>query len=57
MVISVDLTASELEFLQGLIEQDSKFEQNIKTIEDAIHESIQMARFDEDEPSAMEEGM
>lgn len=57
MVISVDLTASELEFLQGLIERDSKFEQNVKTIEDAIHESIRMARFDEDEPSAMEEGM
>lgn len=57
MVVSVDLTDNELKFLQGIIEQNSKFEQNVKTIEGAMHECIRMAMFDEGEPLAMEEGM
>lgn len=57
MLVPVDLTDRELKFLQGLIEGDSKFEQNVKTIEDAIHDCIKIAMFDESEPLAMEEGM
>lgn len=57
MQMTITLTDSEIAFLEEMIATDKQFEQNINTIEDAIHECLKMAMFDENERKAAEEGM
>ncbi len=57
MQITIKLTEKELTFLQHEIDEDKILEGNDKSLEDAIHECIERAMFDESEESAQEEGM
>jgi hypothetical protein len=57
MQVTITLTDREIAFLEEMIAVDKQFEQNINTIEDAIHECIEMSMFDENERKAAEEGM
>jgi len=56
MQVTVTLTDKELKFLQAMVNHKNGFE-NITTIEEAIHECIETAIFDEGEHFAQEEGM
>ena len=56
MQVTITLTDKELNFLQGMVNHKNRFE-NIKTIEEAVHECIETAIFDQGEQFAKEEGM
>lgn len=56
MQVTITLTDKELKFLQRMINNEKRFE-NINTMEEAIHECIETAIFDEGEHFAKEEGM
>lgn len=49
MQITITLTEKEVVFLQLLIEAHRKFESREDSIEDAVHECIETAMFDEGE--------
>ncbi len=52
MQVAITLTAQEIKFLQGMISELNNLEKTQSSIEDAIHECIQMAMFDESEETA-----
>ena len=54
MQVTITLSDKEIAFLEEMITKDRQFEQNINSAEDAIHECIAMAMFDESEPKAGE---
>ena len=49
MEVTITLTEKELKFLQDMIEEDKLLEGKGKSLEDIIHECIEMAMFDEGE--------
>jgi hypothetical protein len=49
MEVTITLTEKELKFLQEMIEEDKLLEGKGKSLEDIIHECIEMAMFDEGE--------
>jgi len=49
MEVTITLTEKELKFLQDMIDEDKILEGKVKSIEDVIHECIEMAMFDEGE--------
>jgi|MudIll2142460700_1097286.scaffolds.fasta_scaffold11013_2 hypothetical protein len=49
MEVTITLTERELKFLQDMIDEDKILEGKVKSLEDVIHESIEMAMFDEGE--------
>lgn len=52
MQVTLSLSDDEVKFLQKLIEQHRKIETKACTMEDAIHECIRTAMFDEGEQEA-----
>ena len=52
MEVIITLTDKELKFLQGMIEEDRMLEDRGKSLEDVVHECIEMAMFDEGEHGA-----
>lgn len=52
MEVTITLTEKELKFLQEMIEEDKLLEGKGKSLEDIIHECIEMAMFDEGEHEA-----
>ena len=57
MQLTITLTDREVESLQKMIERHRLFATGQSTLEDAIHECIQSALYDESESSAEQEGM
>jgi hypothetical protein len=57
MQLTITLTDKEVEALQKMISGHRFFETKECTLEDAIHECILTALFDESEASAQQEGM
>ncbi len=57
MQLTITLTDREVEYLQKIISGHRSFERRECTLEDAIHECIRTAFFDESESSAQQEGM
>ena len=57
METKVTLTDRELAFLQGIARELDKLQHKQSSVEDAIHECIRMAMYDESEEAAIEEGM
>jgi hypothetical protein len=55
--LTITLTDREVESLQKIISGHKSFETKECTLEDAIHECIRTAFFDESETSAQQEGM
>jgi len=49
MEVTITLTGKELRFLEDMIDEDKILEGKVKSLEDVIHESIEMAMFDEGE--------
>ena len=49
MEVTITLTEKELKFLQVMIDEDKILQGKVKSLEDVIHESIEMAMFDEGE--------
>lgn len=49
MQLTITLSDKEEKILQNMIERDKKFQTNVNTFEDAIHECIRMAVFDDGE--------
>ena len=56
MQVSCDLTDKQVAFLQKIVKSENQFE-NIKTIEEAVRECINMAMFEAGETTAEQEGM
>jgi len=57
MQLTITLTDKEVEYLQTMITNHSSFETKACSLEDAVHECIRTAFFDESEASAQQEGM
>jgi hypothetical protein len=55
--LTITLTDEEVQSLNELIASHSAFESKQCTMEDAIHECIRTALYQEGEPSAEQEGM
>lgn len=55
--LTITLTDRETEALQKMIERHKSFETKKSSLEDAIHECIRAALYDESETSAQQEGM
>lgn len=55
--LTITLTDWEVESLQKMISGHRSFETKECTLEDALHECIRTAFFDESETSAQQEGM
>jgi len=49
MEVTITLTGKEPRFLEDMIDEDKILEGKVKSLEDVIHESIEMAMFDEGE--------
>ena len=49
MEVTITLTEKELKFLQEMIEEDKLLEGKGESLEDIVHECIEMAMFDEGE--------
>lgn len=49
MQVTITLSDKEIAFLEKMITMDRQFGKNINSSEDAIHECIAMAMFDESE--------
>jgi hypothetical protein len=52
MQVTINLSEDELKFLQALIEHHRNIETKECTLEDAVHECIRTAMFDEGEQRA-----
>jgi hypothetical protein len=57
MDVKVSLSDKELIFLQSIANELNNLKNNMNSVEDAIHECIRMAMYDESEETATEEGM
>jgi hypothetical protein len=57
MQLTITLTDREVEYLQRMIKDHRSFETKTCSIEDAVHECIRTAFFDEGEVTAQQEGM
>ncbi|MCL5023842.1 MAG: hypothetical protein M1497_10840 [Nitrospirae bacterium] len=57
MEVTVKLIDKEFDFLTGMKDEEGVLYGKPTSLEDAIHECIRMAMFDESEKDAAEEGM
>ena len=56
MTITMELSDREVQFLNKMIRDMGSYKQ-ISSIEEAVRECIQMAKYDESEPMADDEGV
>ncbi len=57
MQVTITLTDKELKFLEQIIREDRAMGTNSSSLEDAIHECINRALYDESEVAAQDEGI
>jgi hypothetical protein len=55
--LTITLTDDEVRYLGGMIASHRAFESKQCTMEDAVHECIRTALYEESESSAQQEGM
>jgi len=55
--VTVALSGKEEKFLRKIIQELKDLQKKDATMEDAVHECIRMATYDESEETAAEEGM